>query len=226
MIEILYKNENLIAVYKPAGIPSQSDTTGDEDAMGLVSRALAELGEDSRLWLVHRLDRVVGGLIIFARNKKSAALLSELVSGEGIGKKYFAVCDGAVCEKSHMTDYLYKDARQNIAVVCDKLKSGAKKAELICEPIATEKTEKGEKTLLKITLLTGRFHQIRAQLSSRGFSITGDKKYGSRDFGARDIALYSGHLSLWAGKEKIHISSHPPLENYPWNLFSEDKYNI
>ena len=225
-MKIVYKSKSFVVLDKPFGMPSQPDKTLSADAMSELSRELVSFGECGELYPVHRLDRVVGGLIIFARNKKSAALLSELLSGEGIGKKYFAVCDGAVCEKSHMTDYLYKDARQNIAVVCDKSKSGAKKAELICEPIATEKTEKGEKTLLKITLLTGRFHQIRAQLSSRGFSITGDKKYGSRDFGARDIALYSGHLSLWAGKEKIHISSHPPLENYPWNLFSEDKYNI
>ena len=84
-MEFLCKNKDFIIVNKPAGIPSQPDTSGDKDAMTLASEMLKEQGERGELYLVHRLDRVVGGLLVFARNKKSAAELSSIVSGDGIG---------------------------------------------------------------------------------------------------------------------------------------------
>ena len=95
MIDILHKTKDFIVVLKPAGMPTQSDTSGDDDAMLLASLALSDMGESSDLWLIHRLDRVVGGLLVFARNKNSAAKLSELVKGRGIAKEYLAVVDGA-----------------------------------------------------------------------------------------------------------------------------------
>ena len=93
MIKILHKDKNLVAICKPAGMPSQSDTTGDADAMSATASELSLLGEDSGLWLVHRLDRVVGGILVFARSKSSAAALSELVGGHGMQKEYLAVVE-------------------------------------------------------------------------------------------------------------------------------------
>ncbi len=225
-MEIVYKSKNAVVINKPEGMPSQPDKTLSADVMSELSRELADIGEPSELYPVHRLDRVVGGLILFARNKKSAAELSALASGEGFGKEYFAVIDGIISEKCDMRDYLIKDSKQNVARVVDAGHKGAKEARLICEPIAEAKTEKGEKTLLKITLLTGRFHQIRVQLSSRHLPITGDKKYGSRDFMSRTPALYSRRISLSLGSEKIDVTSIPSPNKYPWNLFPIEKYNL
>ena len=94
MTKIVFKNKNAVIIYKPPGIPSQSDLSGDPDALTLTSSLLATAGEPHELYLVHRLDRVVGGIMVLARNKKSAAALSALVSGEGIGKEYLAVVEG------------------------------------------------------------------------------------------------------------------------------------
>jgi len=218
MIEILYKNSDFIAVYKPAGVPSQSDTTGDLDAMSASAGALRELGEDSRLWLVHRLDRVVGGILIFARNKAAASSLSELVGGNGMEKKYLAVVHGEAID-GKLVDYLYKDARQGKAFVVKEGKNGAKRAELECSALASVKTERGAYTLVRVKLHTGRFHQIRAQLSSRGASIVGDGKYGSRDNKAKMPALFSSSLAFEFGKEKFEIKRLPDINSYPWSLF-------
>ena len=217
MVEVIYKNESLIAVYKPAGIPSQSDTTGDEDAMSTASRALAELGEDSRLWLVHRLDRVVGGVLVFARSKDAAARLSALVGG-GMEKEYLAVVE-ADAPGGRLVDYLYKDARQGKAFVVREGKSGAKRAELEYLPIATKQTERGIYTLVRVRLHTGRFHQIRVQLASRGMPIVGDGKYGSRDNKAKLPALFSASLAFDFGSERIKIEKLPDTNTYPWSIF-------
>ena len=223
MPEILYISKNAVVIYKPAGIPSQSDTSGDKDAMTLTAELLREKSEDGTLYLIHRLDRVVGGILIFARNKKSAARLSELVSGVGIGKEYFAVADGDL-ECGEMNDLIYKDARQSKAFIVDRERGGVKRAVLECTPVARVQTERGTKTLAKIKLHTGRFHQIRAQLSHRGSPITGDKKYGSRDPLVHMPALFSYHVSLELFDEKIDVCVMPPLDQYPWNLFSAENY--
>ncbi|MBO5908125.1 MAG: RNA pseudouridine synthase [Clostridia bacterium] len=225
-MEIVYKSRNAVVINKPEGMPSQHDKTLSDDAISALSRTLSDMGERAEVYPVHRLDRVVGGLMVLARNKKSAAALSALVGSEGVGKEYLAVCDGAVNEPCEMRDHLSKVANQNVSRVSRFATRDTKEAVMYCEPLALVNTEKGEKTLLKITLKTGRFHQIRAQLSSRGLSITGDKKYGSRDFGTRNIALYSCRISFTLDSEKIEASSLPDIEKYPWCLFSKDKYKI
>ena len=223
MVEILYKSKNAVVIYKPAGIPSQGDPTGDKDALTLTSEILRELGENSSLWIIHRLDRVVGGLLVFARNKATAAALSSLVSGDGPCKEYLAVVDGdAVSGK--LVDYLFKDKMQNKAVVVSKEKAGAKRAELDCIVIDKTITPNGTKSLVRVRLVTGRFHQIRAQLSSRALPITGDKKYGSRDAFVRMPALFSYKLMMEIKGETITASQLPPCSEYPWNLFSATKY--
>ncbi len=218
MIDILYKDGNLIAVCKPAGMPSQSDTTGDLDAMSAASRALAELGEDSCLWLVHRLDRVVGGVLVFARTKNAASRISELVGGRGMEKEYFAVVEGDA-EGGYLVDYLYKDSRMGKAFVVKEGKSGAKRAELEYSPIATNMTERGIYSLVRVKLHTGRFHQIRAQFASRGMAIVGDGKYGSRDNRAKMPALFSSSLTFGFGNERINVKKTPDIKSYPWSIF-------
>ena len=129
MLDIIKLTKNLVVVNKPAGVPSQSDASGDKDAITLTAEELVRRGENSSLWLVHRLDRTVGGLMVLARNAKYAALLSELVSTSGFAKTYLAVVEGHA-EGGELVDYLYKDARIGKSLVVSASRSGAKRAVL------------------------------------------------------------------------------------------------
>jgi 23S rRNA pseudouridine1911/1915/1917 synthase len=213
-IKIVYKNRNVVIINKPAGIPSQSDPTGDKDAMTLTTEALASLGEPSQLWLVHRLDRTVGGLICFARNKKSAAELSKIASDGSMKKNYIAVCHGHA-EGGEYCDLLFKDSITSKAYVVKTERKGAKEAKLIAKPME----EKDGMTLVSVKLLTGRFHQIRAQMSARGNSLVGDKKYGSRDTKVRTPSLFASRLDFTLSLRNIKADALPPTDEYPWSLF-------
>jgi len=220
-MKIVYKDNNFIIVEKPVGIPTQSDQSGDADVMSLLSAELACEKEPSTLWLVHRLDRVVGGLVVFARNKRTAAQLSEMVGGRGMEKEYLAVVEGDA-EGGVMEDYLYKDAAKGKAFVVSGARRGAKKAELEYSLIMKADTQRGVRSLVRIKLRTGRFHQIRAQFSSRGMPLSGDGKYGSRDNKARTPALFASGLSFTLdGKEAFH-KAFPPTDEYPWSLFDKE----
>ena len=224
-MEILYKSKNAIVIYKEQGMPSQSDPSGDPDAMTLTSEKLRSLGENPNLWLIHRLDRVVGGLLVFARNKKTAALLSEQVKDRLLTKEYYAVVDGKAAD-AVLENFLYKDARVGKAFVTDKERNGAKLARLSYRTLAEADTEKGKKTLLYVTLDTGRFHQIRAQLSHSGTPISGDGKYGSHDNKAKCVALIASHLAAHLPTEKIDVFRLPDREMYPWSLFDDQDYKL
>ena len=219
-IEILYKDKNLIAVKKPIGVAVQPDPTGDLDLMTALSGELRERGERSDLWLVHRLDRVVGGVVVFAANKKYAAILSELASGHTMVKEYLAVAEGSA-PGGIMKDYLYKDAAKGKAFVVSTERRGVKEAVLEYEPIAEVSTERGVRTLVKVRLHTGRFHQIRVQFASRGLSLVGDGKYGSRDSGARTPALFASRLEFPYANRALEIKALPDITEYPWSLFAD-----
>ncbi len=223
MIEILKKTKNYVIIYKHAGVPSQSDPSGDPDAMSLTSKALKEQGEGDRLWLIHRLDRVVGGVMVFARSKSSAAALSEMVKQRLLTKEYYAVVDG-IAEGGAFDDLLYKDASKGKSFVVDRERAGVKKARLSYKKLSAVKTDKGEKTLVYITLDTGRFHQIRTQFSYRGMPIVGDGKYGSHDGKAHGIALFASHIEFDIGHDHADISILPSRDIYPWSLFSPEDY--
>ncbi len=214
MIEILKNTKDLLFIYKPSGIPSQKDLSGDDDAMTLASSELRLLGEPSELWLVHRLDRTVGGILVFARNKQAAAELSRMVSGNEIEKSYLAVTEGYI-ENDNLYDYLYHDKRAGRALISTPERKDSKFAELALENIA----EYNERYLVRVRLKTGRFHQIRAQLSSRGAAIVGDSKYGSRDYGTRMPALFAYRLSLSFKGEIYTVTKLPEASNYPWSNF-------
>ena len=222
-MEIIELNKNIVVVYKPAGMPSQPDPSGDNDAFSLCKEELARLGEPQELYLIHRIDRVVSGLLLFARNKKYAAELSALVSGEGMGKEYLAVIDGYI-EGGRLTDYLYKDTRSGKSFVVDRKRAGVKEAILDFVPLQTVECDRGIKTLVKIKLQTGRFHQIRAQFGSRRLPISGDGKYGSRDNKPTFPALFSYKLSAELSSCKLCVKRLPDITEYPWNLFDENVY--
>ena len=223
MIEIVYKTENYVVVYKPSSIPAQSDKSGDTDAMTLASEKLKELSENEKLWLVHRLDRVVGGLIVFARNREYAAKLSAIVGGCGMTKEYFAIVEGK-CEGGVLRDFLYKDSRQSKAFVTDRARGGAKEAVLEYSVLSVKDTDRGVRTLVRIKLHTGRFHQIRAQFAARKLSLVGDGKYGSHDNRAKFPALFAARLAFRIDNDFCDIKKLPDLSEYPWSLFESEDY--
>lgn len=219
-MNILFKNKDFIACVKPQGIPSQPDPSGCVDMTALLSEELIKNGEKSDIFVVHRLDRSTGGLIIYARNKEAAASFSRLVAEkDGFQKEYLAVISGRPeNESGNMTDYLFKDSAQKKAFVVKSERKGAKLASLDFKTLQTISEDDKIFSLLRITLNTGRFHQIRAQLSSRGMPIYGDGKYGSREK-APNFALWASKIAFIYKGKSYEFESAPDLSQKPWSLF-------
>lgn len=195
MPEILYEDNHVLVAVKPANMLSQADDTGDADM-------LTWLKEDIRiryqkpgnvyLGLVHRLDRPVGGLMVFARTGKAAARLSLQMREHRLGREYLCIVQGNVQNTFTLTDYLLKDERLNRVSVCDSDAKGAQLAILHGRCLA--RREDGT-ALCAITLETGRSHQIRVQMSNAGAPLWGDNRYGGGIPG-QQIALYGYKLSI------------------------------
>lgn len=196
-LKIIYEDNHIIVVEKKPNIPSQADKTGDEDMLSLVKQYIKEKYNkpgNVYLGLVHRLDRPVGGVMVFAKTSKAASRLSDQVREKVFRKKYLAVVDGKVePESGSLEDYLYKDERNNMSRVVGKDKKNAKFAKLDYELVKYNEVK--NLSLLKINLHTGRHHQIRVQLANFKHSIFGDQKYGTRGKG-KQIALWSYYLEI------------------------------
>ena len=195
--KILYEDNHIIVVEKKPNIPSQSDKTGDIDMLTLVKDYIKEKYKkpgNVYLGLVHRLDRPVGGIMIFAKTSKAASRLSNQIREKIFKKKYLAVVDGKF-EKNQGTleDYLYKDERHNMSKVVKKEKKNSKLAKLDYKVLKYNQVK--DLSLVEINLHTGRHHQIRVQLSNFGHSIFGDQKYGTRGKG-KQIALWAYELTI------------------------------
>ncbi|MBQ3871075.1 MAG: RluA family pseudouridine synthase [Clostridia bacterium] len=192
MINVLYEDNHIIVVEKPPMMPVQADSSGDEDLLSLLKRYIREKYHkpgNVYLGLVHRLDRPVGGLMVFARTSKAAGRLSEQIRQNGLKKGYTALVHGETPESGTLEDYLLKE-EGNFVRVCKETEHGARFARLDFKKI----TGDPEKSLLDIILITGRPHQIRVQFSSRGYPIYGDMRYGKGEIGR--IALYSSFIGF------------------------------
>lgn len=196
-LEILYEDNHIIVVKKEPNIPSQADKTEDLDMLTIIKQYLKEKYDkpgNIYLGLVHRLDRPVGGVMVFAKTSKAASRLSNQVREKVFKKKYLAVVDGKFENKNGvLEDYLYKDERNNMSKVVSKDKKNAKLAKLDYEVLAYNEVK--NLSLVKVNLHTGRHHQIRVQLANSGHSIFGDQKYGSRGKG-KQIALWAYELII------------------------------
>ena len=196
-LKIIYEDNHIIVVEKLPNIPSQADKTGDVDMLTLVKQYIKEKYNkpgNVYLGLVHRLDRPVGGIMIFAKTSKAASRPSNQVREKVFKKKYLAVVDGKFeNEKGTLEDFLYKDERNNISKVVKKEKKNAKLAKLDYEVLKYNEIK--DLSLVKINLYTGRHHQIRVQLSNFGHSIFGDQKYGTRGKG-KQIALWDYEITI------------------------------
>jgi len=178
-LNVLYEDNHLIAVYKPAGILVQGDKSGDisllDEVKTYIKHKYSKPG-NVFLGLIHRLDRNVDGIVLFAKTSKGASRLSEQWREHTVKKTYHAWVMGIVNSKEEtLVNYLKHDENQNYAEVFDTETRGADRAELTYTLVKIE----GEYSLLKVVLKTGRHHQIRAQLSHIGHPIVGDSKYGS-----------------------------------------------
>lgn len=195
MLKVLYEDNHIIVVIKPYNIPSQSDKTNDIDMLSLVKEYIKEKYQkpgNVYVGLVHRLDRPVGGIMVFAKTSKAASRLSESIRNKSFSKTYLAVVNGKF-EKQNgiLENYLWKDEALNMSKVVSKDKKGAKLARLTYEVLA----EKNDLSLVKINLETGRHHQIRVQFSNAGHSLYGDQKYGKGSMG-KQIALWAYRLEF------------------------------
>ena len=196
-LRILYEDNHLIAVYKPAGMLVQGDHSGDPTLMDEVKYFIKQRdGKPGNVFLgmLHRLDRPVSGIVLFAKTSIGAARLSEQFREHTIEKIYHALVIGEPKEKSaRLVHYLKKDADKNVVYAYDRPVEGAREAVLEYEVIEGDK----KCSLLKIRLETGRPHQIRAQLSAIGHPIVGDVKYGaSTPLPDRSLALCATSLTF------------------------------
>ncbi|MEY8370254.1 RluA family pseudouridine synthase [Aerococcaceae bacterium 50-4] len=220
-VPILYEDNHLLLVQKPVNIPVQGDQSGDKDL-------LTYLKEDIKvrynkpgnvyLGLVHRLDRPVGGAMVFAKTSKAASRLSDQVRRNAMGRTYYAVVHGKPKqESSRLIDYLYKDRKKNIVSIVSKNHKEGKKAVLDYSIIAS----KDGLSLVSVQLQTGRPHQIRVQMAGMGTPIWGDQKYGQKfSKVGQQIALWAQSLSLDHPVKKTPITVESPLpESYPWDIW-------
>lgn len=221
-IRIIYEDNHLLVVEKPVNMPSQQDRTGDKDILTLLKEYIkAEYNKPGKVYLglVHRLDRPVGGVMVFAKTSKAASRLSEQIRTRQFGKKYMAVIHGIPPVKSekNLVHYLIKDRRANTVKAVDSSVEGAQKAVLDYEVVG----QVSGMALVEIDLHTGRSHQIRVQLATIGHPLYGDQKYGSHlNKPGQQIALWSSSITLTHPtlKEPMTFSS-SPQHLYPWDLF-------
>lgn len=207
--EILYSDPQLAVCLKPCGVDSE------QGMPKLLSDALG--GE---FFCVHRLDKPVGGVMVFARTKQAAAALSAAIAAGALRKEYLAVVQGAPeKERDSLCDLVFHDAARNKSYVVTRPRRGVKEALLDYELLGTAAYEGTTLSALRIALHTGRSHQIRVQLSSRGMPLAGDGRYGSAIRGC-PLALWSARLSFphpSDGREKDF--SCPPPATFPWTEF-------
>ena len=224
MLNVIYEANHIIVVEKPVNIPSQEDKTGDIDMITMVKDYLKEKYNKSGnvyVGLVHRLDRPVGGIMIFAKTSKAASRLSESIRTKDFQKTYLAVVHNSnLKSEAVLEDYLWKNEALNKSMVVSKEKHNAKLARLQYQILETASFEKETLSLVEIQLETGRHHQIRVQFASRGNSLYGDQKYGSGPKGEQ-IALWAYKIQFkHPVKDEIMTFACKPKAIGVWNKFA------
>ncbi len=199
MIEIIYEDKDLLVCIKPQGTISEMV---EGSSISLPHILMAEYGY-KELYTVHRLDKDVSGLIVYAKTSACAAILSKQITDGIFKKEYVAALEGKTETRGTLTDLLYFDRKKNKSYVVDRDRHGVKRAELKYE--LTDYNETDDVSTVKIELITGRTHQIRVQFASRKHPVLGDKKYGSRH-SVKPIRLYSAFLSFISPSSFEHLT--------------------
>ena len=213
MIKILYEDESILVCVKPSGTLSELS-----DSENSLPRILCQELNLNTLYTVHRLDREVGGVMLYAKTADVAKTLSNDVAERKIKKEYLTIIEGKPNKESDtLVDLLFKDSSRNKSYVVKRERKGVKKASLYYETLAS----RGDTALVHIELHTGRTHQIRVQFSSRGHAVLGDRKYGS-SVKDNSIALCSYRLSFSHPKTKRSLCfSHIPSSEGLWGTYND-----
>lgn len=254
--EIIYEDKDILVVYKPAGFATQTAKLGQADVVSELKNYLMQSAKGSGrgaqvsrgemyLGVIHRLDQPVEGLLVFAKHKQAAADLTAQLQRQGEGgslhKYYYAVvCGISEAKQGRLVDYMFKNS-ENLAVIVDKPGGQAKEAVLEYQITAQEKVvkrateendsaeERQELALADINILTGRFHQIRAQMAHAGMPLLGDAKYGSesskelaRAFGVQSVALCAYRLAFRHPVTKKPLCFEEKPRGKAFHLFSQD----
>ena len=217
-IGVLYEDNHLLAVVKPPNLPTQADSSGDDDLLSIMKRYIGNKYQkpgNVYLGLVHRLDRPVGGVMVFARTSKAAARLSAAFAEHAQDKRYLAVLQGELDGERTLEDELVKDPATGTVRVARPGTPGAKRARLSTRPLARREGL----TLAEVTLYTGRAHQIRVQHAHAGLPLWGDARYGGGRPG-QQIALWAASLALEhpTRHEPLRFACPPPDEG-AWRAF-------
>ncbi len=212
---VLYKNNQLIALNKPTGLGVQADKSGDKALIDL-----AEIYTNSKLHLIHRIDRPTSGVVLFAKSKKGVAVMNEQIRSGKIKKTYLAIVGKAPAEpEGELIHFLRKNGKTNRTESSLEEKPKTKKAILKYKLLGSSERYH----LLEVDLLTGRHHQIRAQLGAIGSPIRGDEKYGfKRGNKDRSIQLHAWKMVFHhpVSKEKVSLQADPP-DQPVWKAFAE-----
>ncbi len=200
---IVYEDNVLLIIHKPAGIATQTSRVGQADMVSELKNYRKRKGEDTYIGVIHRLDQPVEGLLVFAKNQSAAEILSRQIQDKALKKSYLALVQGELAQNSggKLTDFLQKDNRTNLSKVVKEGTNGAKKAVLNWN---CRKTFQGKGcAMVEIELLTGRHHQIRVQFANAGMPLLGDMKYGteaskalSKQLGVTNTCLLAYKLAL------------------------------
>lgn len=212
-VKILHEDEDIIVCIKPNGVPSQSDRSVDEDMVSYIKNYIFDRQDsDGEPYVapIHRLDRPVAGIMVFAKNKEAAAALSKQVSDGSVVKYYQAVLTGELPDFSGtLVDYMISDPKTNVSKIVTKDTPGAKKAELDYEVLDVYETDEGILSYVLIDLITGRHHQIRVQMAEKGAGIWGDTKYNPRFKKTKktykQIGLYSTRMEFEHPRTGEHL---------------------
>lgn len=220
-IKILYEDNHIIVVVKPVNILVQADITKDVDMLTLIKKYLKEKYNkpgNVYLGLVHRLDRPVGGVMVLAKTSKAAARLSEMIRNSSFKKTYLAVVCGNLKGNGEFVDNIVND---EFKVSID---TSGKLSKLKYQVVASAQNL----SLVKINLITGRKHQIRAQFAYHGYPLWGDQKYNDNAHSGEQIALWAVNIKFKhpVRDEIMNFTSLPNLEKYPWSLFRNNVDNL
>ena len=213
-MNILFEDENIIVLIKPAGIATQTANIAGKDMVAMIKRHIYEEKgiSNAPVFVIHRLDQPVEGILVFAYDKESAANVNRQIISREMQKTYTAIVEGKIELDGaiELRDYLYKDSKQNKAIVTSSSDKRGKEAILKLKCVGNEVVNEEDVSILEIELCSGRFHQIRAQLSHFGHPILNDEKYGashkSDSNNIHSIALYANKLKLIHPENKRKMS--------------------
>lgn len=212
-LNIIYEDKQIIVVYKPAGILSQADITGDMDMLTLIKNYIKEKENkpgDVYLGLVHRLDRMTSGLMVFAKRSKAANRLSEQIKNREFHKEYLCLVEGIIKNDGHLENYLIKNEKLVKSSITTK--EQGKLAILDYQVIKNIKNQ----TLLKVNLKTGRHHQIRVQFANIKHPLVGDALYGNKT--NQSLCLHAYKISFYHPITKEYLE----FENYDAGFLTKE----